>query len=114
MTEADIQRAIVDYCRAVLPNSLVFAIPNAARRTAGGKASNGVPGLLKGASDLCLVLPGKIVFVEVKSAKGSVKFEQRAFGERVQGLGHHFAIWRGIDDARRTFAALGVVTRESW
>ena len=112
MTEAQIQTALVGYCRAVLPHGMVFAVPNGSRRTAGGRASNGVAGLTKGVSDLVVLAPGKIIFAEVKNAKGVVSPEQREFGQSVQTLGHHFAIWRGIEDARNTFAALGVKTRE--
>ena len=75
--EAQIQKAIVEYLRAVIPNSLVFAIPNGSQRTASGRPANAVAGLLPGAPDLCVVLPeGRVVWFEVKSDKGRVSANQ--------------------------------------
>ena len=111
--ESDIQRAIVNYVRQVLPDAVCFAVPNAARRGKSGRASNGVPGLMRGVSDLCVVLPFKVIFAEVKTDKGKVSPEQRGFGMRMMALGHSFAVWRSIDDVRRTFEALQIRTRET-
>ena len=113
--ESDLQRALVSYCRAVLsPSAVVFAVPNGSRRTASGKASNAVPGLMKGVSDL-VVLPKShvVIFAEIKTPKGKIRDEQEAFGALVRPLGHHFAVWRSIEDARNTFAALNIQTREA-
>jgi hypothetical protein len=111
--EALIQKSIVDYVRAVCPDALVFAIPNAAPRGRSGKASNGVPGLLKGASDLCFVTHKCTLFAEVKTDKGRVSPEQRGFAMRAMSVGAHYAVWRSIDDVRATFKTLGIKTRES-
>jgi hypothetical protein len=115
MRENDIQRALVGYCKAVLPPSaVVFAVPNGSRRTRTGKASNGVPGLMKGVSDLVvLAAPHCVIFAEVKTPKGKIRDEQEAFGALVRPLGHHFAVWRSIEDARNTFRALQIKTREA-
>jgi hypothetical protein len=114
--ERETQAAIVDYCRAVLPaGSLVFAIPNGSRRTSTGKASNAVPGLLKGVCDLQILTPcGLVLFAEIKREKGgTVSAEQFNFMQSVRFLRHHAAVWREIEDARNTFAALKIATRES-
>ena len=113
--ERETQAAIIAYCKAVLPaGSVVYAIPNASRRTRTGKASNAIPGLLRGVSDLCILAPGRVViYAEVKrETGGSVSPEQFEFQQSVRALGHSAAIWRGIDDARNTFAALHIKTRE--
>jgi hypothetical protein len=113
--ESDIQRTLVGFCRAVLPPSaVIFAVPNGSRRTASGKASNAVPGLLKGVSDL-IVLPAPhcVIFAEVKRPGRKPDPAQEVFASNVRPLGHHFALWTSIDDARNTFAALGIKTREA-
>lgn len=114
MKEADIQRAIVDYCDvALVPPARCFAVPNAAHRTKTGRAANGVAGLLPGVSDLIVVAQGKIIFAEVKTPTGRVRESQFRFANMVRANGHHAAVWRGIDDVRDTFRALGVETREA-
>jgi hypothetical protein len=113
MKESAIQKSIVDFIRAVTPDCVCFAVPNAARRRKGGRASNGVPGLLRGVSDLIIVTQGQVIFAEVKNETGRASDAQRAFGEKMQGLGHAWCVWRSIDDVRRTFRVLDVPTRES-
>lgn len=111
--EESIQREIINYIGAVVPRSLVFACPNAAPRTWGGRASNGVPGLMKGAPDLIAVMPGgRVVFIEVKTPKGSSSRDQIAFSGRCNALGQSYFVARSQDDCRRAFAALGIETRE--
>ena len=112
--EESIQREIINYIGAVIPRSLVFACPNSAPRTFGGRASNGVPGLTKGAPDLIAVLPGgRVVFIEVKTAKGKSSEHQVAFSGRCTALGQAYFVARSLDDCRRAFAALGIETREA-
>ena len=89
--EESTQREIIAYIGAVAPRALVFACPNAAPRAFGGRASNGVPGLMKGAPDLIAVLPGsRVVFIEVKTAKGSSSIDQIAFSGRCKALGQPY------------------------
>jgi hypothetical protein len=76
--EDPLQGAIVDYIEAVLPDAIVFAIPNAARRWAGGKAGNAVPGLKRGMPDVgILIEDGFIYLLEVKDPlKGKLSQQQ--------------------------------------
>lgn len=114
MTEADIQRAIVEYLRTVLPDGLTFAIPNASRRTEHGYAANAVPGIVPGMADLCHVRPGgRALFIEVKSPGGHLRSEQAAMQMRCGSMGVPFAVVRSIDDVRAALASWGVGTRET-
>jgi hypothetical protein len=120
MTENDVQQAIVDYCHTVLPEPwIVFAVPNKVPRGKSGRALSGCPGMLPGVSDLILIGPRIVLCAELKrpaspgKREGSLSPAQVAFLDRVRVCGFHGAVWRGIDDARLTFSALGVKTREA-
>ena len=83
MKEAQIQKAIVDYLKLVLPSAYrCFAIPNASQRTATGRPANAVAGLTRGVPDLAIVGgAGRIWFLEVKSRKGRLSEFQSEFGD---------------------------------
>lgn len=111
--ENDIQRAIVKYINAVLPHGIVMAIPNASRRTVGGKPMNAAPGLLPGAPDLVVALPkSQVVWLEVKAPKGRASSNQITVHGKLNSLGHRCAVVRSIEDVQRVFDYLGIETRE--
>lgn len=114
-SEASIQRAIVGYLNAVLPNDCrVVAIPNAARRTVIGRATNAVAGLSPGLFDLMIVeAGGGAYFIEVKTDKGKLSPAQEGWKEWfiVNHVPHCIA--RGVDDVRVALAAWRIETREA-
>lgn len=112
--EDQIQSAIVEYIATVAPDVLCYAVPNASRRTDGGRASNGVAGLTPGIPDLALVLPcARSAFIEVKSPRGVMSTEQKAMRLRMIRLGIPCCTARSIDDVRKFLDMLGVSTREA-
>ena len=112
--EDRVQREVIAFLAAVLPHALLFAIPNGARRTKGGKAANAVPGLLPGAPDLAVCLPhGRVLWVECKAPKGVLSDAQDALWTRLRGLGHDYCVVRSQGDVRAALAALSIVTREA-
>ena len=109
-----LQASIVDYLEAVLRHRLVFAIPNAARRTRTGRASNAIPGLLSGAPDLALCLPhGRILWLEVKTASGVLSEQQRQVHQLLLDLGHKVAVVRAVEEVRDVLRLYCVPTREA-
>lgn len=111
--ESGIQKDIVRYIKAVIPNSVVIAIPNGARRTSNGYATNAVAGLLPGAPDLVIALPeGKVLWIEVKAPKGRVSENQILVHGLLNAAGHNCIVVRSIDDVRQAFAFLKIKTRE--
>ncbi len=112
--EADIQRAIVAYLDAVMVDAIRFAVPNASRRTKGGKASNGVAGMVAGIPDLCVVESGgRALFLEVKTDAGRPSPAQSAILTRMHMLGIPYAVVRGIDDVRAALQHYNFQTREA-
>lgn len=75
-----------------------FAIPNGEKRDVRVGARLKEEGVLPGVSDLVLILPGRVVFVEIKTSTGRLSPAQKAFREAVQGLGHSYVVWRSLDD----------------
>lgn len=112
-SENQIQANIVDYLRATLKDCIVFAIPNASRRTRGGKASNGVPGLLPGIPDLQILARwGDSYFIEVKTAKGPLRESQEVILSKFEDLSVPYAVCRSIDDARTAIKHWNLSSRE--
>jgi hypothetical protein len=112
--EARIQAAIVDWVRIVAPDALVFHIPNGGLRGKAEAARLKWVGTLAGVPDLAIVTPGgRVKFIEVKTADGTLSPSQRDVHGFLTALGTPPAIVRSIDDARRAFAAWGLETREA-
>ncbi|WP_457797609.1 VRR-NUC domain-containing protein [Methylocystis sp. S23] len=111
--EEAIQKAIISYIEMVVPGAVVFACPNSSPRSFMGRALNAVPGLCKGAPDLIAALPGRVLFIEVKTEDGRVSGDQHNFWTRCVAIGQPYFVVRSIDDVRKAFAALGVKTREA-
>lgn len=114
MREADIQSAIVSYIRAVCPGALVWAVPNASRRTWTGRATNAVPGLLPGVFDLSVIFPdGRFAAIEVKTPTGDLSLVQNDFRGDLLRLGVPHCVARSVEDVRAFLAIHNVKTREA-
>lgn len=110
--ENGIQEKIVTFLR--YSGVMVFSIPNGANmpnvRT---RAIFHRTGLLAGAADLVLLLPGgETVFVEVKTPKGRQQDSQKWFQQKVTDLGFTYLIWRNIGDALEFVKGLKGLSRE--
>jgi hypothetical protein len=114
LSEAAIQRAVITYIEAVVPRCLIYAVPNASRRTRGGRATNGVAGLKRGVFDLCFCGPGGFVaMIEVKTAKGELSDEQEEIQSQLIYLGTPHAVVRSISDVKAALMHWGVETRDA-
>ena len=115
------QAAIVEYLATVLPFAEVVHIPNEGKRSAVEAARLKRLGLRKGAADLIVFLPGRVIAIEckrpadklTKRRAGTATLEQLDFGANLNAMGHSFFIARGIEDVRLALKTLGVVTREA-
>lgn len=94
--EHQIQQAIHRFL--TIEHVFHFAVPNGEKRDVRVGARLKEEGVLPGVSDLVLILPGRVVFAEIKTVAGRLSPAQKAFREAVQGLGHPYVVWRSLDD----------------
>ena len=112
--ESDAQAAIVAWVRTVAPGCVVAAIPNGEHRDKRTASKLRWQGVLAGMPDLVIVAPGGItVWAEIKAAKGRLSEAQSEIGNRLRANGCNVVVWKSIDCARITLAALGIATREA-
>lgn len=105
MTEDRIQYDIVKYLQSA--GVYFFSVPNdAGGRSVQAMARAKSMGLRAGVSDLVLVLPGKVVFMEVKTEKGTSSHLQDVFRDRVQELGHLYVLVRSVEDVKNVLTNL--------
>lgn len=90
--EYHLQHEIILWANANRPDIVVFTVPNEAAR------SDRNITVLKGVSDLVVVLPQKVIFVELKTAKGVQSKYQKIFQNRVEKLGHEYYIVRSLEE----------------
>ncbi|WP_160119899.1 VRR-NUC domain-containing protein [Rhodovarius lipocyclicus] len=113
--EMDIQKGIVAFLRRALPHAVVAAIQNergADGRTEGARLRYGAlrkaSGVVAGFPDLMVLLPQRVVFLEVKAPRGVVSESQELLHPRIRALGHPVHIVRSIEDAEAAMTAEGV------
>ena len=116
MAEADIQRDVVRFLRAVLPaGAIVHHSPNetgagthAARKR---QAILSGMGVYPGFADLIVLAGGQVLFLEVKTPTGRLSPAQAAFRDAVLEQGFGWALVRSIDDAHVALFEHGIRTR---
>jgi len=102
--EADTQRAIVTALRIALPRSAIVhhcanEVTEAGPRGARRQAILVGMGVHAGFADLVVLSEGRVLFLEVKSAKGRLRVAQEAFRDAVCSQGFGWALVRSVDDA---------------
>jgi len=103
MNENNIQQQIVidfnnNYCLKSHENRcMIFSVPNDSINPIETKRKINT-GLLRGASDLIILLPNKILFIEVKTEKGVQSDNQKDFQKRVELLGFKYYLVRSLTE----------------
>lgn len=82
------------------PKCVLFSVPNEAIQKMEWKQINTFKamGLKSGVSDVIVLMPGKLLFIEFKSAKGVQNDNQKRFQEDVQALGFEYHICRSLEE----------------
>lgn len=109
--EVDIQAHVLEYIRLNhVDHAFAFAIPNAGKRGRGAQAQIKREGILAGAADVVVLMPGaKTGWLEMKSAKGRTSLAQELFGTLCMGLGHPYAVVHSFDEAVAILKKWGAV-----
>lgn len=76
---------------------IALAIPNGGSRNRMEAANMKRAGVLAGAADLLLVARRRVMFVEMKTARGRQADTQKDFQHRVEALGFGYVICRSLD-----------------
>lgn len=92
-TEHNIQKSIVRYFRKEYPNYIIFSTNNEACYNNSYFLESGV---LQGVSDLVIVLPNKVLFVELKTEKGVQSKNQKEFQSKLISLGYEYFLIRSL------------------
>lgn len=99
-TEAEEQKAFVEWFRKTYPNDLIIMIRNDGTRTPAEKIEQMAMGLCPGASDL--FIPRWGIWLEMKRTKGSVWGDkQQAFCTYVLECGYKYVLGHGFESAKR-------------
>lgn len=95
MKECDIQSSAVTWFRNTYPEYVLFSVSNEGCY----KRKNYFEGLgmLKGVSDVVVLLPNNVLFIEFKSPKGVQRLEQREFENRCLNLGFPYYVCRSLE-----------------
>lgn len=109
--EHKIQVQLMDYLAVAGRRDLHwFAIPNGEKRHISVASRLKAEGVRKGSPDLVFMLPeGRVGWLEMKAAKGTLSPDQKAFRDKAESLGHLWAMARSVDEAIVTLSKWGVL-----
>jgi hypothetical protein len=79
------------------PKCLIFSVPNEGK-SAQEQMYKKMLGMKSGVSDLILVMPSRVVFVECKDDTGKQSENQKQFESDVTALGFEYWLVRSLDD----------------
>jgi len=105
MTEEDIiQQSIVIWFKnnfVMHKKGLIFSVPNGGLRNKITAKILKLTGALAGVSDLIVIQQNKIIFVEVKTEKGTQSDVQKLFQELVESFGFKYWIVKNLEQFKR-------------
>lgn len=99
MNEHQIQAQIVAYFNATYPNhrKCLFHVQQKASNALEGARFKTL-GVTAGVSDLILIAPNQVYFIELKDDKGKQSDHQKAFQQQAESLGHNYRIIRSLSE----------------
>lgn len=109
--EAALQKRVVQFMMLAGTSRMVFfAIKNEGRRSEAMGLEFKRQGMKPGASDLCIIIPGKMpLFLELKAKGGKQSPEQVAFQADVVLTGCRYEVADDIDTAIRILTDYGAI-----
>jgi hypothetical protein len=98
-TEHEEQKMFIKWFRTQYPKVRIFAVPNAAIRSPQQAAWLNAEGMSTGCPDLWV--PEWKLTIEMKRSKGgTVSQAQQEWGDYLLGIGWHWHVCKGFDEAR--------------
>lgn len=102
------QKAVKDYLDVAAPGLLWWAVPNGGM-SKGQNGRNKGMGARAGVPDLHFVLSGgRIGFIEMKAADGTLSAGQKAFRDTCTAMGLPWALCRSVEAVEATLRGWGV------
>ena len=110
-SEHSLQTMVLEHLRLrAVADSFVFAIPNAGMRSFPVASRMKAEGMTAGVADLCVMLSGgRVIWLELKTAKGRLSDTQHGFRAVCDRLGHPYILARSLDEAVDGLAAAGAL-----
>jgi len=103
MSEENLQQQCVlwfnnKFClKTNVPRCMIFSVPNDSSNFMETKRKINT-GLLKGVSDLIVIIPGKVLFIELKTETGTQSAVQKDFQNRIELLGFKYHLARSLKE----------------
>lgn len=99
MTEHQIQAQIIQYFNANYPNhrKCLFHVQQKASNALEGARFKTL-GVTAGVSDLILLAPNQVYFIELKDQTGKQSDHQKAFQQQATSLNHIYRIIRSLEE----------------
>lgn len=94
-TEHEIQKSVVRWFKKEFPEYIIFSTNNEATYNNSYFLESGV---LQGVSDLVVILPNKVLFIELKTERGKQSKSQKEFEAKITSLGYEYLIIRSLED----------------
>ena len=115
-SEAELQRAVVQALRVVLPRTAnthhcVKEVTEPGPGCAKHPAILVGMGAHSGFADLLVICEGRVLFLELRAPKGRLRPEKEGFREKVLSQGFGWALVRTVDDALGALADNGFASR---
>ena len=86
MSEHLIQVSCINWFKREYPNYLIFSIPNGELRHKTVAIRLKAEGLLSRIPDICIITDKKVIWVELKTAKGRLLINQKEVQKKLQEL----------------------------
>jgi hypothetical protein len=85
------------------PRCYIFSVPNEGK-SAQEQMYKKMLGMRSGVSDMIMLLPNKVLFIEFKDAKGRQSDNQKEFEEIVTNLGFEYHLIRSLETFQELFS----------
>lgn len=103
-TERSIQVQCVNWFRENHPDYIIFGTFNELASKRWGRFEP--MGAMAGAPDITVVLPNKVVFIEMKNKKGTQSEQQVNFQKRCEMLGIQYFVCNSVEKFKKIFETL--------